>query len=111
MQLICFPRRHRSHHRGGDYDESHVAATFLCRSSGLSWNKSHYCGKRNPNECVHSPFALMNSEHRRLMSRLAYKSGRVLLEASPVYLDLAKIKEDLLSVSSFHLMSHCMPCL
>lgn len=47
----------------------------------------------------------VNPIHRCLMSRLAYKSGRVLLEASPVYLDLAKVKEDLLSVGSFHLVT------
>lgn len=51
----------------------------------------------------------MNPEHCRLMSRLAYKSGRVLLEASPVHLDLAKVKEDLLSVSSFHIV-YVMSC-
>lgn len=31
---------------------------------------------------------------------MTYKSGRVLLEASPVHLDLAKVKEDLLSIPS-----------
>lgn len=35
-------------------------------------------------------------------SPLALKSGRILLEASPIHLDLAKVKEDLLSVSYSH---------
>lgn len=36
-----------------------------------------------------------------IFSFTALKSGRILLEAAPLYLDLAKVKEDLIAVRTF----------
>lgn len=55
---------------------------------------------------------MINGKKYNLISSfVAWKSGRILLEAAPLYLDLAKVKEDLIAVRansplSFLYISH-----
>lgn len=52
-----------------------------------------------PMSVLHSVFERMHPKF--LFPQTALKSGRILLEASPIHLDLAKVKEDLLTVCYF----------
>ena len=65
-----------------------LAISFIIFGSAIPMSKS--VGERK-----HTPKNLFSG------STVALKSGRILLEASPIHLDLAKVKEDLLSVIFF----------
>lgn len=92
---LNYPNRYCRYHICSDYLETPYASAILRRSCGLSRDQLHHLWQCDTNEYTSG---LLQNSGNFLISSPAMKLGRILLEAVPIYLDLEKVKNDLLAV-------------
>lgn len=101
MVIQCLKlRRPRCHNSGGNHVESPIAQSLLRRPHCFDHHKlDHLCQRHSYESAPVSSFLppLFINSHL-----VAQKSGRILLEAAPLHLNLEKVQEDLLAVRESH---------